>query len=42
MIGSPEELASFVKSIAEQRGGFLTGSVLEFNGGIAGKLHDPE
>jgi NAD(P)-dependent dehydrogenase (short-subunit alcohol dehydrogenase family) len=41
MIGSPEELAAFVKSVAEQRGGFLTGSVLEFNGGIAGKLHDP-
>ena len=42
MIGSPEELASFVKSVAEQSGGFLTGSVLEFNGGIAGKLHDPD
>lgn len=41
MIGSPEQLAIFVKSVAEQRGGFLTGSVLEFNGGIAGKLHDP-
>lgn len=42
MIGSPEELAIFVKSVAEQRGGFLTGSVIEFNGGIAGKLHDPD
>ena len=41
IIGSPGELAAFVKSVAEQRGGFLTGSVLEFNGGIAGKLHDP-
>lgn len=41
-IGSPEQLAIFVKSVAEQRGGFLTGSVLEFTGGIAGKLHDPE
>lgn len=42
MIGSPEQLAIFVKSVTEQRGGFLTGSVLEFNGGMAGKLHDPE
>ena len=42
MIGSPEQLGVFVKSITEQRGGFLTGSVLEFNGGIAAKLHDPD
>jgi len=42
IIGSPEQLGIFVKSITEQRGGFLTGSVLEFNGGIAGKLHDPD
>lgn len=41
MIGSPEELAAFVKSVAKQRGGFLTGSVLEFNGGIGGVLYDP-
>ena len=41
MIGSPEELAAFVKSVTEQKGGFLTGSVLEFNGGIAGRLYDP-
>jgi NAD(P)-dependent dehydrogenase (short-subunit alcohol dehydrogenase family) len=41
MIGTPAQLAIFVKSITEQKGGFLTGSVLEFNGGIAGKLHDP-
>lgn len=41
MIGSPEELAAFVKSVTEQKGGFLTGSVLEFNGGIASRLHDP-
>jgi len=31
-----------VKSVAEQRGGFLTGSIIEFNGGIAGKLSDPD
>jgi len=41
-IGSPEQLATFVKSVTEQRGGFLTGAVLEFSGGIASKLHDPE
>ena len=41
-IGSPEELAIFVKSIIDQKSGFLTGSVLEFSGGIASKLHDPE
>tara|TARA_B110000879_G_C11145198_1_gene502103 strand:- start:671 stop:1420 length:750 start_codon:yes stop_codon:yes gene_type:complete len=41
IIGSPEQLAIFVKSVAEQRGGFLTGSVFDFNGGISSKLHDP-
>ena len=41
IIGSPEQLAIFVKSIVEQRGGFLTGSVLEFNGGIGNRLFDP-
>ena len=40
-IGTPEQIALFVKSITEQKGGFLTGSILEFNGGIAGQLHDP-
>ncbi len=40
-IGSPEQLASFVRAITEQKGGFLTGSVIEFTGGIAGSLHDP-
>ena len=40
-IGSPEQLANFVKSISDHKSGFLTGSVLEFNGGIGGKLHDP-
>ena len=42
IIGSPEQLASFVKSITDQKGGFLTGSVLEFNGGIGGVLFDPD
>lgn len=40
-IGTPEQIALFTKSITDQKGGFLTGSVLEFNGGIAGQLHDP-
>jgi hypothetical protein len=32
----------FVKAVTDQRGGFLTGAVLEFNGGIGGKLSDPD
>ncbi len=41
-IGSPEELASFVKSISEQKGNFLAGSIIDFSGGISSKLHDPD
>lgn len=40
-IGLPDDLAKFIKAITDQKGGFLTGAVLEFTGGIAGKLHDP-
>jgi NAD(P)-dependent dehydrogenase (short-subunit alcohol dehydrogenase family) len=40
-IGCPSELAGFIKMITDQKGGFLTGSVLEFNGGIGGVLYDP-
>jgi len=40
-IGTPAQVALFVKTITDQEGGFLTGSVLDFNGGIAGRLHDP-
>ena len=40
-IGCPNGLASFIKMITDQKGGFLTGSVLEFNGGIGGVLYDP-
>jgi NAD(P)-dependent dehydrogenase (short-subunit alcohol dehydrogenase family) len=40
-IGTPEQIAFFTKSITDQNGGFLTGSVLEFNGGIGAQLHDP-
>ena len=42
IIGSPEQLASFVKSITDQKGGFLTGSIIDFNGGISCRLHDPD
>jgi NAD(P)-dependent dehydrogenase (short-subunit alcohol dehydrogenase family) len=41
-IGTPEEVSVFIKNITDQEGGFLTGSVLEFNGGIAGRLYDPD
>lgn len=40
-IGTPEELAVLVKSITKQKGSFLTGSILDFNGGISSCLHDP-
>ena len=40
-IGNPEHLADFIKQITDQKGGFLTGSVLDFNGGIGIKLSDP-
>jgi NAD(P)-dependent dehydrogenase (short-subunit alcohol dehydrogenase family) len=40
-IALPTELASFVKSITDFKGSFLTGSIIDFNGGIGAKLHDP-
>ena len=40
-IGTPEQLAGFIKAMTDQRSGFFTGAILEFNGGIAGRLHDP-
>tara|TARA_B100000963_G_C22628769_1_gene673794 strand:- start:1746 stop:2492 length:747 start_codon:yes stop_codon:yes gene_type:complete len=40
-IALPAELASFVKSITDLKGNFLTGSIIDFNGGIGAKLHDP-
>ena len=42
LIGTPQEVSLFVKAITDQEGGFLTGAVIDFNGGIAGRLHDPE
>lgn len=41
-IGAPEDLSRFVKAITDQEGGFLTGTIIDFNGGLAGRLHDPE
>jgi NAD(P)-dependent dehydrogenase (short-subunit alcohol dehydrogenase family) len=41
-IGTPKQLSGFIKSITDQEGGFLTGSVLGFNGGIGGRLYDPD
>jgi NAD(P)-dependent dehydrogenase (short-subunit alcohol dehydrogenase family) len=40
-IGRPEDLASFIKAVTDQKGGFLTGATLEFDGGISGRLYDP-
>ena len=41
-IGTPEQLAILIKSITKQKNIFLTGSIIEFNGGIGGRLFDPE
>jgi NAD(P)-dependent dehydrogenase (short-subunit alcohol dehydrogenase family) len=40
-IASPAEIANFLKAISEHSGKFLTGSILEINGGIGNLLHDP-
>jgi NAD(P)-dependent dehydrogenase (short-subunit alcohol dehydrogenase family) len=40
-IGLPEDLANFIKLTTDQKSRFLTGTVLEFNGGIGAKLNDP-
>ena len=42
MIGETGALASFIKSVSDHKSGFLTGAVLDFNGAIGAKLHDPE
>ena len=41
-IGSSHELAKFIKLICDNQSNFLTGAVLEFNGGIGGVLSDPD
>lgn len=41
-IGSPSEIGSFIKSLTDLDGQFLTGSIIDFNGGIGSRLHDPD
>lgn len=41
-IGKPSDVAHFIKSITDHRSGFLSGSVLKFDGGISNRLHDPD
>lgn len=41
-IGSPQELSNFIKSIVDLNSKFLSGSVINFNGGISNRLLDPE
>ncbi len=41
-IGQPADLAAFIKSITDNKTDFLTGAIIDFNGGISSKLHDPE
>ena len=41
-IGNPDDLATFIKSITDQVSNFMTGSIFDFNGGIGGRLNDPE
>lgn len=41
-IGSAKNVANLVKSITETNNSFLTGGVIELNGGIGSRLHDPD
>jgi len=41
-IASPSELAIFIKSLTDSKGKFLTGSVINFSGGISNLLNDPD
>ena len=40
-IGTPKEVASFIKAITDHEGGFLTGAILDIDGGISARLYDP-
>ena len=40
-IGAPEELAALARLIVELPGSFANGSIIAFDGGIGGVLHDP-
>lgn len=41
-IGEVADTAQFIKLIAENKNSFLTGSIIELNGGISSRLHDPD
>ena len=41
-IGTPEELAEFVYLLFSSGSTFIHGSCIDFSGGIAGRLHDPD
>ena len=40
-IGSPDELAKFIKIICDNKDSFLNGSIIDYNGAIGSQLHDP-
>eukprot|EP00127_Corallochytrium_limacisporum_P005998 Clim_evm75s215 gene=Clim_evmTU75s215 len=40
-VGMPEEIGYFIKFLAGPEAGFITGSALQIDGGIGGRLHDP-
>ena len=41
-IGRPKNIAKFIKTVAISDDFFLTGSVIDYDGGISNVLHDPE
>lgn len=41
-IAGPEEVAELVLYLARQRARFVNGAVIDINGGIGGRLHDPD
>lgn len=40
-IARPEEIAEFIAFLASAQAGFITGSALQIDGGMGGRLHDP-
>jgi NAD(P)-dependent dehydrogenase (short-subunit alcohol dehydrogenase family) len=40
-LGLPVEVAELVAYLVSDASSFMTGSVIEFNGGIGARLHDP-
>jgi NAD(P)-dependent dehydrogenase (short-subunit alcohol dehydrogenase family) len=41
-IGTPEEIADLINYIMHSKGKFLNGSIINIDGGISHKLHDPK